>query len=496
MLKQSRPHSVHQLLARNLRATHSAQPLLKGVGGTITFFLLSSLAIAQAPDGEAIQRALRNTDPLPAQDTRLPCPDMTDLLPGPETDWVALRQHLSSLMSRCLQSPDYFALMGAAQLNSGQLSEALESLERALLLDPENGAAQIDYAEALYHQGQLFTAMELNQQILRRQDVPDNVQNMLAQRQHAWRGLTRQWNVQGDLLTGYDSNLNGAPSPDQITLTLSGDSVVLPLNPDFQAVEGSYMNMRLGARYRQLAPRHQHNVVLELRGRVSEDSASDLLQLDTRYAFIKPEQNRSWQVTGGMSHLFFGGSPLYTATEVGGRYQFETSLFTTPSSSCRPNAAAATQHQLFHNQSRLNAIESKMSTGLNCQLITRFGRQQFLPEIGLLSNSAVRSNGTPRAGGTRRGWQANIDWQLELPKGLLITQLNHTQMDDSQGYSPLLANGAQRWVKRSYVLLQYRQPLAPRANLLLNLYHQQQHSNLELFQSEDSSIEIGINYTF
>jgi hypothetical protein len=255
--------------------------------------------------------------------------------------------------------------------------------------------------------------------------------------------------------------------------------------------------MRLGARYRQLAPRHQHNVSVELRGRLSEDTASDLLQLDTRYAFIRPEQNRSWQLAAGMSHLFFGGSPLYSATEAGGRYQFETNLLASAASSCKPYASAAAQHQLFHNQSRLNAIESKVSTGLNCQLHTRFGRQQLLPEIGLLSNNAVRNGaGTPRAGGTRHGWQASIDWQMELPKGLLVTQLNHTQMDDSQGYNPLLSSGAKRRVKRSYVLLQYRQPLAPQTNLLLNLYHQQQNSNLELFQSDDSSVEIGINFTF
>ncbi|MDO8908684.1 MAG: tetratricopeptide repeat protein [Pseudohongiella sp.] len=482
MSKQSRPHSVHQLPERNLRAAHGVQSPLKALAVAIALFCVSPLGMAQTT--------------APEQIVQESCPDMSSLLPAAQTDWLALRQYLSSLTQLCLQSSDYYALMGAAQLNTGQLSEALESLERALLLEPGNGAAQIDYAEALFHQGQLFTAMELNQQILQRQDVPGNIQNMLEQRQQSWRGLTRQWNMQGDLLTGYDSNLNGAPSPSQITLTLSGDSVTLPLNPDFQAVEGPYMNMRLGARYRQLAPRHQHNVVLELRGRVSEDSASDLLQLDTRYAFIKPEQNRSWQVTGGMSHLFFGGSPLYTATEAGGRYQFETTLFSSQSSSCKPYASAATQHQLFHNQSRLNAIESKISTGLNCQLITRFGRQLLLPELGVLSNHAIRSNGTPRAGGTRRGWQASVDWQLELYRGLLVTQLSHTEMDDSQGYSPLLANGAKRRVNRSFILMQYRQPLAPRTNLMINLYHQQQHSNLELFQSDNNSVEIGINFNF
>lgn len=489
MVKQPRPLSVHQLPASNLRATQRVQRSLKGLFGAIACLMLPALNYAQTSQHDPAPQTLAPT-------STSGCPDLTALLPNNQTDWLVLRQQLSMLMPRCLQTSEYFALLGAVQMNTGQLAGALESLERALLLDPGNGAAQIDYAEALFRRGQLFTAMELNQQILRRQDVPDNLQTMLQQRQQAWRGLTRQWNFQGDLLAGYDGNLNGAPSPSQITLTSAGDIVVLPLNPDFQPVEGPYSNMRLGARYRQLAPRHQHNVVVELRGRVSEDTASDLLQLDTRYAFIKPEQGGSWQVTGGMSHLFFGGSPLYTATEAGGTYLFDTSLFSGTYGHCKPYVSAAAQHQLFHNQSSLNAMESKISTGLNCQLSSRFGRQQLLPQVGVLHNNALRHGANPRAGGTRRGWQAGLDWQLELSKGLLITQLNHTETDDSQGYNPLLANDAQRWIKRSYVLMQYRQPLAPKTSLLLNLYHQQQRSNLELFKSDDSSVEIGINYTF
>ena len=55
-------------------------------------------------------------------------------------------------------SPSY----GAAQLNNGKVAEAAESLERALLLEPDNGAAQVDYAQVLYLQGDLFSALAMN----------------------------------------------------------------------------------------------------------------------------------------------------------------------------------------------------------------------------------------------------------------------------------------------------------------------------------------------
>jgi hypothetical protein len=422
------------------------------------------------------------------------CPDLTPLLqqnPQLPAEWAQIQQQLEPLLSRCLQSTEYFALRGAAQMNIGRLDRALESLERALLLNPDNGGAQVDYAQALYLQGQLFSALDMNRQLMARNDLPAGLQPVLAERERTWRGMTRQSSVQADMLIGYDNNLNGAPEPGQITLTLSGEPVVLPLNPEFRPQRGPYLNLRLGGRYRQLAPEHQHNVLVELRGRVSEDQESDLLQLDTRYAFIKPGNERSWQVNAGMSHLLFGGSPLYTATEFGGRFLPDAGFGV-----CRPQVSATTQHQLFHNQSRLNAVESKVGAGLTCPLVTQFGDQQVLAEVSALYNSPIRSG---RPGGGRQGWQLSVDWQWQLPRGVLMTQFNHTETDDKRGYSPILSDGAQREIRRSYVLLQYRQPLLfanPDTTLLFNVYHQKQRSNLELFRSIDSTVEIGISHRF
>ena len=81
------------------------------------------------------------------------------------------------------------------------------------------------------------------------------------------------------------------------------------------------MNFRLGGSYRQLRPDYQHNWRAEVRGRLSEDSESDLLQFDSRYSFIRPGRRQSWQVNTGISHLQFGGSSLYTGLDVSARYQ-------------------------------------------------------------------------------------------------------------------------------------------------------------------------------
>jgi len=415
------------------------------------------------------------------------CPDLTSFYAAGQADWPAAEVRLLGIMGECLDNAEYFALLGAAQMNNGNVGESLESLERALLLDPGNGAAQIDYAQALFLQGELFAALAMNGQLLQRPDLPTSLQPALRQRQERWQQLTRQRTLQLDVLAGYDNNLNSAPEPGQITLTLSGEPVVLELNPEFKPRSGPYANFRLGGRFRQLAPSHQHNWLIEARGRSSEDKESDLLQLDTRYAFVRPDRLHSWQLEAGMSHLFFGGSPLYTATELGGRY------LPRGGNRCQPFYSLEMQHQFFHDQTRLNALESKAALGRYCPFNGGLGPQQLGFELGLLNNLSLKDG---RAGGDRLGWQANLNWQLRLPRGELLSQLSHTRLRDSKAYSPLLANGARRWLERSYLLVQYRRPLGPATRLLINLFHQNQSSNIELFRSIDTTFEVGLSLTF
>ena len=76
-----------------------------------------------------------------------------------ESEPVAIVEALESILDRCYTNSEYFALTGAAYLEMGDLLRALESLERALLLDPRNGSAAVDFAEVLYSQGQVSSCL-------------------------------------------------------------------------------------------------------------------------------------------------------------------------------------------------------------------------------------------------------------------------------------------------------------------------------------------------
>lgn len=417
------------------------------------------------------------------------CPDLSAFYQYGEDaeSQSALESALAPLMQECLLSSEYFALYGAVVMEAGELADALDLLERALLLDANNGAALIDYAQALYLRGQLFSALDLNGQLLNRQDLPEDIKNVLVQRERQWRAQTRQHGFGADVLAGYDNNLNGAPAPSQITLTLSGEPVILTLNPQYQPIRGPYLNLRVGGQFRQLAADHQHNVSAEVRGRVSEDTGSDLVQIESRYNYLRPKRDHAWQFGAALGNLFFGGNALYSAAEGNVRYQHYASDV------CNHSYNLATQYQNYNDQSSLNSIESKLGAGLECSFELAGKPSAYGLELSVLNNTALNAG---RPGGNRNGWQFNLQWQYPLFLGVLSSQINHTELRDTKGYSELLDNGAQRWLKRSYVLLQYRQSIYSNAAFVVNAYHQHQSSNIEIFDSLDTTLEVGISLSF
>jgi len=414
------------------------------------------------------------------------CPPLQDLYPDPAdpAQWPLTLERLNPLLALCLESTEYFALLGAAQLNTGNIPAALEALERALLLDPANGAAQVDYAEALYASGQLFPALEINTALLQRSDLPPTLAAMLAQRQQSWQTQTRSRGLQAGLALGYDNNLNGAPANSSFTLTLSGEQVVLTLDPEFQPADGPFLNLRLNGFYQRSTPDRSHDLVFALRGRASEESASDQLQFDWRYALVLPLRRYQWDLVAGTSHLMFGGSPLYSVTEARARLRGRRE-------GCLPQYEVATQHQLYHGQSFMTGLEASLSAGFECTLAE--GRQRIAVEAGPLSNIALNKQ---RPGDNRNGWRLGLNWHWQVGRGLLTSQFSYSRLADENGYSGLLADGAKRQVHSRFLRLQYSRSLQPKLALQFNFTHQNQGSNIAPFDNRGSAADIGLNYIF
>jgi hypothetical protein len=407
-------------------------------------------------------------------------------------NWRVLSDELLGLLEICLNSSQFFSLLGAAQLNSLDNARAIESLERALLLRPDNGAASIDYAQALYNEGQLFPALEINESLINRDDTPSQLVDGLVARQARWRAAKSDHSVRLDLVGGYDNNLNGAPDASQITLTLSGEPVLLSLDQDFQSTSGPYANLALASRFRDRSAELQHSWVNEARGRLSGDTRSDLLQFESRYSVLRPKRDQNWEASVGLTHLLFGGSSFFSAAQGVLRYQHNGAA------RCNPNVQLAAQLQRFQQQSQLDALESKAGAGLLCKFgddmsaqATRLGL-----EFGVLDNHASRAG---RPGGDRGGWQALGFWQTALWGGTVQAQVTRTILKDDRSYSPILVSGANRWVRRDQVVLQHRRPFRvgqTAAALIVNFSHQNQRSNIQLFGTRDTNFEVGLSFAF
>ena len=417
------------------------------------------------------------------------CPDFTSYYERIETESELVLTELGEIFEYCLSSSEFFALFGGIQLKTDRLQQALESLERALLLNPDNGGALVDYAEALLLDGQLFAAIEINEMLLAREDIPGTLRVSIEDRQQAWVDLTNQTRLQLELFGGFDTNLNGAPEQENLALTLSGEPILLALSDDYRAVEGGYLSTRMSGSHRILTPDLQHEIFGQIRSRNSNDSNSDSINVSGRYIQESNSgtQNRRWGV--GVSHLSFQSDSIFTGTDVLLRAQLGQL------GACASYTGAVIQHQVWHSQRRLDGVEAKATFGASCNLASN-RPQQFSMETSVLYNYALNGD---RLGGNRDGWQINLAWQTRAFRGIVRAQANHTSLDDEQGFNPLLNNNAARRVNRSSVLIQYREQapwLIKGAEILFNAYHQAQKSNIELFEIDESLFEIGLIWAF
>ena len=418
------------------------------------------------------------------------CPDLGSYYPDTDEEWGLVEQALAPLLSECSDSSEYFALLGTAQLRGSDLARALESLELALLLDPENGAALVDYAEVLFQQGQVLAALEINQQLLSRDDLPAGLEDSLRDRQRRWRSFTNQTTFEASVLGGYDDNLNSAPMARELALTLSGESVLLQVSPEFQPASGAYLNLALAGTNSAVWSETATRFSGQVRGRFSENSKHDLVQASTRFALAERADETRWNVELGFDHLVYGANSLFSSADL------RASYLVAAGDVCRAYPRVAVQYQVYHGQSWLSGLESKLGLGLDCNVSGQGSINRLGVEASGLHNKELKSG---RLGGDRQGWQINFAWQRQLGMGLALFQYTYTRMEDEEGYSPLFAGGAVRDEHRDSVYLQYRRPapvLGSKAQIVANIYYHSHRNTIDLFQTRGTSAEIGISWSF
>lgn len=418
------------------------------------------------------------------------CRDLAEFYDAIDADPGAVVQGLSVALEDCYNNSEYFAILGSAYLRQGDLLRALESLERALLLDPQNGAAALDFSEVLYRQGQSLSAIEINSQLLSREDLPQGLREAIVFRQRLWQGSVKQKSLSLGVSPGYDNNLNSAPIADQLALTLSGNPVVLDVSSEFQAAGASYARLTASGGLSTLGQSINSRLTGNLTGRFSENSGYELLQASVRYRLSEANDHPRWNATFGADHLNWGGSAAYSSATVRGAYML------VDYGSCRAHSRVALQYQLYHAQELLSGYEYSLGASGECDFMLGGTMNRIGLETSALRNDAKYSQ---RLGADRRGWQANFFWQRPLGAGQIFAQYQHTKFRDGEGYSPLFKNKAKRNESLHSVYFSYTSPLkslGTSAQLVGTIAYHNQNSSITLFRTRGASAEIGVFWGF
>lgn len=422
-------------------------------------------------------------------------------LPTHSQQWQAEYQRLYPLFTACLSSADFLAYYGATQLRTGRVNDALDTLERALLLNPNHGAAQMDYAQALFYNGDPFAAQSLNQHLLSNKNLPPVIRQQIQANQAKLNGLLNTFSHQFNVSSGYDTNLNTSPNISQLTLTLDGEEWLVALAEGMESRSGSVLRLGATSRYMQRSANTSQSVQLGISSRLSENSADQQHQLTTRY------QHQYALLNGGdLKHdvaligLQHGHKPIFVTLEARQEWLTAKNYNQTSSNQISNGLAGACQfnpqhtlgYQDFLSRSYLNAVEYRLMPALHCGFAALNNADLSL-SAGVLFNYALDAQ---RAGGNRLGQEVTAHWQQPLPVGRLSLQVRYSRWQDAQGYSGTLQNNARREVKCYQATVAYLVPLTPHLLLSTQVAAQQQASNLELFEYKSRQIELGINWQF
>lgn len=213
----------------------------KNMRGTITgmVWLLLMIGIA-APGGARAQGSESQTLQVEVdEELRGLLADAEDLLADNRPD--AAYERLTAHESRYAGNPLFDYLLGVAALDSGNASEAIFSLQRALAVAPGFSGARLELARAWYDTGQHEMARPLFERVLE-EEPPAPVRAVVVRYLVAIDAAPprprARFQPYAELFAGHDSNANGSTADEQFMGFLLNPANVETSSPFIEAGAG------------------------------------------------------------------------------------------------------------------------------------------------------------------------------------------------------------------------------------------------------------------
>ena len=406
----------------------------------------------------------------------------------PEQLRGVLPQELLKL-SECQQDSAWLGWVGWALNQNGRYAEAVDYLERSLMLDSRPLRVQMDYAIALAGSGDGMASIQLMQSLLQEPLLPPALRASLAREVARWSTPEQPqgWRHRGYAAAklGHDTNLLGTPDISSLMLTIQGQNVMLPLDASYARQPGNYARTDLG--WNAGNGPWQLSASLGARAGLQAKDAG-LAQAQAAAEYVAPAYYAGANLALFNSDL----GTRFSTTGLGGGLQWS-----------RGNCVTRTGLELQQRRLHGNSILSGRYAGAVVQHTCEARAGSAWPLGMQLWQASLRwGEDTPeqaeRAGGRQRqgllrlvavgqGWQPRHQWLLDGEAFLQV---------DTSGYSSLLQDAARRRISRAAMRAEYSWPLAAAGaqswQLALGVEWQRQRANLVLFQQRSEGAYLAL----
>jgi hypothetical protein len=466
--------------------------------------------------------------------------------------WI---ERLRVLESGCLRSAGFYAILGQWLLVTHHPRDAIEALERSLLIEPEQAGVQLDFALALAESGSAVIAKALTDQIMKRPDVPlalkekineltstelsqkkdkegSNIEVSSAKREGLLSikelGSEEVWGMSGNvqMMLGYDNNLNSASFVNTVNLTLPNGIVPLTLDPSSLPRGGS--TLVASSQIMAQRPWGEHQLIMSgsWMGRDTPQDPSLSFHNEEFLASLKPKSDLGWHFKSVLNHFELGASNFYNGLSMTTWKQTEGFGFDRQEASSVASENTGSASSIDIN-ARLSGPGLTLSDALIC--FNKWGaevdRRTYAQDAsqnglyaGLLIGGLCKKNRSQfnlvfqsgvdwasdksRVGGNQNRQDLRFQSFKSFEKSRVGVEIGQQWLKDSTTYSDLLG-GIERKTQRNSFRLSYQYQIAEKLSMIAgdlnwvtSIERQAFRSTIGLFNLRGDSVQTGLKWEF
>lgn len=405
---------------------------------------------------------------------------------------------------------------GLLLLQAGQAAQAREAFARVIALDPSFAGAWLDLAVATYAGGDVAQTEEFLA-ILERRFAPlpwGVAQGMASLRERIAAGQADpgwRWRHALQLGGGHDSNANSGLSVQDLTLTLPGGAILLPLNTEFKPRADTHFLTHWSSEGQRRLGAGELELTGSLRARRnSREQAFDTseMQLGVAYASAQPLRDGALPFLPGPWRVGLQWQMARIGEATALRMASLSALHAWNQTICNPQASVQLDLRRFPTARPLDSRVLWVGGQIHCPSPLTGGAERLKLQLRLGQETARVPASEPqgRPGGNTRlqEWTLSHEWAWAGPWGQhrLEALAQWTGGHDTEGYSPVLNDNERRMVRRTTLGAAYAMPLpdsgaqASRWSAVWTVQAYRQSSNLGIFQTRGEIVQLVVQRTW